>query len=217
MKMTKRLLTMAMCGIMAATSMVSMGASAADVTVNDFVSVQSDNSIMLHAEIEEKTLTYVGYPQEKQYWCWAACAQTALKFVGVKKTQKEIYEAAKGNTDYIDETGTFADINKAIYAFDGTKFTTSTNPKYSLISNRIGSRNIVIIRGLKGTLEHDIICYGYKSDPNNNTYTLYIYDPSTIDGGKGTLTCSKTDATTYTWKVGSTTKTFTATDYMYGK
>lgn len=35
MKMTKRLMAMAMCGIMAATSMVGICASASDITVND--------------------------------------------------------------------------------------------------------------------------------------------------------------------------------------
>ena len=217
MKFTKKIMTMATCAVMAASSMVGMSASAVYEGGNTQAFSQS---VTPYAVSSYELDNVIGYPQEYSNWCWVACTQTALKFVGVTKTQTQIYKKAK-NTDTVENlTGTFADINRAITGFGETAFTTSTNPTFTGISDKIDDRYIVIIRGLKGnsTVGHDIICYGFTNDTSTGTYTLSIYDPSTLNGGEGTLTCSTKSSTNFTMTIGdSYTTTFNATNYMYGR
>ena len=216
MKFTKKIMTMATCAVMAASSMVGMSASA----IYESGNTQAVSQSITPYTVSSGEVDYEGYPQEDSNWCWVACTQTALKFVGVTKTQTAIYKKGK-NTDTVgNEMGTFADINRAITGFGKTAFTTSTSPTFTGISDKIDDRYIVIIRGLKGnsTVGHDIICYGFTKDTSTGTYSLSIYDPSTLNGGEGTLTCSTKNSTNFTMTIGdSYTTTFNATNYMYGR
>lgn len=231
MKMTKKLMAMAMCGIMAATSMVGVCAYASDTTVNDnyFITEigQSDSGIMPYA-FESFSLNVSNVPecrQEDTNWCWVACTQYVLRYLGVSKTQSEIYKTAKDTQTVSNNTGTFSEINKAIKAIEGSTFYTGYTATYTNIHNRIIENNIAIIRGYKGgnSVAHDIVCYGYESSTDvageTDSYVLYVYDPASTNGGYGTLECSKTGTTKYTLKLngGNKSYSFNAIDYLYGK
>ncbi len=82
MKMTKRLVTMAMCGVMAASSMVGMSASASEscdtpyITTN-FIGGNNVNSI----NVADKQLDYDIWKQSKSTTCWAVCASSMHKYI----------------------------------------------------------------------------------------------------------------------------------------
>ncbi len=222
MKMTKRIAVMAACAVMAATSMVGVEASATDVTFNNSaVAVQENYSVMPLSSAHENTLTITGYSQEKSNWCWVACTRTVLKFLKVSPlpTQTEIYKKGKNVETEENETGDFVDIKRAIKFYTEKTFTSSTISSFNNISDAIRLDKIVIVRGLKGTSTegHDLVVYGFEENEDEDIYVLKIYDPSTVDGGYGTLTCTKGTSKTFTWTIGDKSKTFTATNYMYGK
>jgi hypothetical protein len=223
MKVTKRIVAMTACAIMSVSSMVSVYTSATEMNCNDngLVKVCDDYSTMALSSAHYNELKITGYPQENSYWCWVACTKTILKYLKVSPlpSQTEIYKTAKGVDKAENKQGNFTEIKKAISAYAKKEFTTSTKPSFNNISDAIRYDKIVIVRGLKenSTEGHDLVVYAFDENKDDGSYVLKIYDPDSNEGGDGTLTCEKGTNTTYTWTVGEKSKTFTATNYMYGK
>ena len=228
MKMTKRIAVMAVCAAMAATSMISVCVSASEVTVNEKYLIsemgQSASGIVPYADAVSLNVSKFEdkYRQGNGNWCWVACTQFVLKYLGKYCSQAEIYKSAK-NTDTVeDKRGTLDECKTAINNLEGSTFYSGNTATYKLVSGRIDNKNIVIIRGFRdgNSIGHTLVCYGYKETTNssgNTNYVLMIYDLDSNIGGYGTLTSTGEKSTSFTLKVGNNTSSFKTDNYIYGK
>lgn len=229
MKMTKRIAAMAACAVMAASSMVSVCASASDVAVNDNYVVseveQNDNGIMPYAKDGESlNISKIEdeYRQENSNWCWVACTQYVLKYLGTNCSQEEIYKSAKNVETVEDKRGTLDECKKAIKNLEGSVFSSGKSATYKLVSERIHDKYIVILRGFRngGSIGHDLVCYGYQTTTNTNgstNYELLVYDPDSKVGGYGKLISTGEKSANFKLKVGTNESSFTTADYIYGR
>ena len=216
MKFTKKIMTMATCVVMAASSMVGMSASA----VYEGGNTQAVSQSVTPYAAATKTLSMTPYTQETNHWCWAACAKMVLKYYGVSTSQTNIVISVKGypspDNNINEMGGTGAEIATALNSFysdgDFAVVTNSRHITFNYIKNKIAANKPVIMTGtLSNGDGHAIVCYGY--DTSGEDYILYIIDPAV--GRTGTLTASSSDATSYSMSVtGQPSTSYTTATFV---
>ncbi|MCI9410293.1 MAG: hypothetical protein HFJ89_10850 [Oscillospiraceae bacterium] len=216
MKMTKRFMTMAVCSVMAAASLVGISASATEVNCcsNSTVNVYNGSAELL-AVFNKHTISSLGttFKQDGEHLCWAACTQAVLKYYGVTKTQKDISFYIHNDENNYDKSGDVYDIGNALNHFnkdskksfvgDGGKMATCDK-----IIKKVNNDKPVIMVG-KQTVDvitkgHAILCYGYDKT-NNSNIKLYVICPNENGGRKITFTCDSVDSTSFTSSDGTET------------
>ncbi len=175
MKMTKRIAAMAVCGIMTATSMVGICASALDTTIGEIQIVYE----LAKSVSSEEELTVTTYGQEKTNWCWAACTEMLIKFYNPTSTadQSKIVKAAKGSV--VDEAGGEDDVITAMKKYlKGYSYTTIRNQNmgFNSIKSSISKGNPVYLKMSTSIGNHAVVCSGYRVSSGINE--LYIHDPA---------------------------------------
>lgn len=213
MKMTKRLMTMAMCGIMAATSMVSMGASAANINCNNnsIISTESENNAVPYAISKSHTISDLGstFKQDDTNICWAACIQEVLRYYGVTETQENIVKERGPNGEYHNTGANYSEIKGVLNNLAKKKrktfssFTDAMATGDKVMAKVNSDKPVIMIGKLNGT-GHALLCYKYdKSDSNN--VKLYVICPNTDKGRKITLICDADSNKSFTSEDGKDT------------
>ncbi len=216
MKMTKRFMTMAVCGVMAAASLVGMNVAATDVNCCSNSTVNAYNgSAKLLADSNKHTISSLGttFKQDGEHLCWAACTQAVLKYYGVTKTQKEISVYIHNDEKNYDKSGDVYDIGNALNHFntDGKKSFVGDGGKMATcdkIIRKVNNDKPVIMTGMQtvdgNTKGHAMLCYGYDKT-NSSNIKLYVICPNENGGRKITLTCDSVNSTSFTSSDGTET------------
>jgi hypothetical protein len=219
MKMTKRIAAMVACAVMAASSMVSVCASATEMNCNDdsIVNVY-ENNIATPYISKSHSIAGLSYPfgQDKTNWCWAACTQQVLDYYYTEQDQADIVEYIKGSAD-VDEGGNVNDMAKALNYFTDTNDFSGYTGKmavYSKVASKINLDKPVILAGThtvgSDSKKHAVLCYGYDQS-DSNALKLYVVSPTTSGGRNMTLVCSST--TSNTFKTPDGKETYTMSGY----
>lgn len=153
--------------------------------------------IQVEAAPSAKTLSVTRYQQEKTNWCWAASAKMLGKYFGKTKTQSQICQYVKGNTNNVGASN--REITKAMEYATGKNSSITGNLTFTEIKSFIGDKGKPIGMSMAWNSGggHVLVMKGYTSnqsvvlvDPaqgcTGGTYPLYkLINGTSIQSGTG--------------------------------
>ncbi len=89
--------------------------------------------IQVEAAPSARTLSVTRYQQEKTNWCWAASAKMLGKYFGSTKTQSQICQYVKGNTNNVGASN--SEITKAMEYATGKNCSITGNLTFTEIKS----------------------------------------------------------------------------------
>ena len=196
MKMTKRLMTMALCAVMTASTAMSVTASAIDT---------SEQSVSISAANESYTVIdsisgYSNYAvtQIGNGSCWAACIMSVLKYhhPNTRVAFQDIYNTANrlaGTNLSVGDAIPTNSLSLVVNDYLGMDDASDLNDQ--MIRNHIAADEPLILRIYVGSnLDHDVVLYGYEAVARTDGF-FYINKYKIMDPWTGT--CSTMDLYNY--------------------
>lgn len=196
MKMTKRLLTMAACAVMTASTAMGVTTSAVD-TSEQSVSISAANASYT---VIDSISGYSNYAvkQVGDGSCWAACILSVLKYHDSRPTEtfETIYARANrltGSNMSVGDVISTSKLQVVVNDYLGMNGASDLNDQ--MIRNHIAADKPLILRIYIGSnLYHNVVLYGYEAVERTDGF-FYINKYRIMDPWTGT--CSTVDVYEY--------------------